>query len=193
MQFKLLDIVGKLNFAFLLTVSKINFALLLIVLFSTTTYAESTLRFPTTAEEFIRYLTPKPTSTRQRKGLGKGVESIESDNPKVGALILFDFDSSHIKTESYALLREFANALKTGLAGVNITIIGHTDSIGNKIYNLGLSIKRAEAVKHFLVNDLGVEETWLTTRGYGEIQPIATNETEEGRAKNRRVEFMRMD
>ncbi len=178
-----MTITGKINFAFLLLVLNINVC------------AEMSLNFPTTADGFIQHLTPKPSNSRQSKGLGdpKGVESVEPDQPKVGALILFDFDSANIKTESYALLNEFAKALKTGLENVRFEIIGHTDNVGSEPYNLGLSIQRAQAVKDFLVKGLDIEAERLEITGYGETKPIDSNSTEIGRAQNRRVEFMRLN
>jgi outer membrane protein OmpA-like peptidoglycan-associated protein len=153
------------------------------------------LHFPTTADGFIQHLTPKASNSRQAKGLGnsKGLDSVEEDSPKVGALILFDFDSANIKTESYSLLNEFAKALKTGLKDVKFKIIGHTDDVGSEPYNLGLSIQRAQAVKDFLVKGLDIEAEKLEITGYGETKPIDSNTTETGRAQNRRVEFVRLN
>lgn len=175
-------------------IGKINFALLLLAL-NINAYADTTLRFPTTADGFIQHLTPKAPNSRQAKGLGdsKGIESVEEDQPKVGALILFDFDSANIKTESYALLNEFAKALKTGLKEAKFEIIGHTDNVGSKPYNLGLSIQRAQAVKDFLVKGLDIGAERLEITGYGETKPIDSNATETGRAQNRRVEFLRLN
>jgi outer membrane protein OmpA-like peptidoglycan-associated protein len=171
----------------MMTIGKINLVLLILTL-NTNAYAETSLNFPTTAADFIQHLTP----SRQAKGLGKGIESVEPDQPKVGALILFDFDSAKIKTESYALLDEFAKALKTGLKEATFVIVGHTDNLGSEIYNLGLSIQRAQAVKDFLVTKLEIEADRLQINGYGETQPIVSNNTEIGRSQNRRVEFVRV-
>jgi outer membrane protein OmpA-like peptidoglycan-associated protein len=158
-------------------------------------YAETPLLFPTTADEIVNALTPKPTYQRDRKGFNrddKGVKAIRADDPKVGALILFDFDSAEIKSESHPLLREFAKALQSGLADAQILIAGHTDEIGKEAYNLILSEQRAQSVKAFLVSAYGIADTRLTIKAYGESEPIETNATELGRKKNRRVEFIRM-
>lgn len=173
-------------------ICKIN---LLLLILNIDVYAGTTLNFPTTADDFIQQLTPKPANSRQAKGLGdsKGIESVEPDQPKVGALILFDFDSANIKSESYKLLNEFAKALKTGLKEAKFEIIGHTDNIGSETYNLGLSIRRAQAVKDFLVEGLDIETERLKITGYGETKPIDSNDTETGRTQNRRVEFLRLN
>jgi len=70
-----------------------------------------------------------------------------------------------------------------------VTVEGHTDNVGNKKFNLNLSQKRAESVVAWLVNSGGVAAKQLKAKGYGDAKPIANNKTEEGRAKNRRVDF----
>jgi outer membrane protein OmpA-like peptidoglycan-associated protein len=72
---------------------------------------------------------------------------------------------------------------------IKVEIQGHTDSKGSDSYNLALSDRRAAAVVAYLVTNLGVDPSRLTSRGYGEGMPIATNDTDAGRALNRRVEF----
>jgi OOP family OmpA-OmpF porin len=77
------------------------------------------------------------------------------------------------------------------MSGLNLEVViavGHTDSIGTDAYNQRLSIRRAEAVKSYLVSK-GVEKNRVYTEGKGEKQPVADNKTAEGRAKNRRVEI----
>ena len=177
------------------TVSTIFKCILLFLALNTNAHTESILNFPTTADGFIQHLTPKASNSRQAKGLSepKGIAAVEEDQPKVGALILFDFDSANIKTESYTLLNEFAKALKTGLKEAKFEIIGHTDNVGTEPYNLSLSIQRAKSVKDFLVKGLDIETDRLEITGYGETKPIDSNATEAGRAQNRRVEFMRLN
>jgi OOP family OmpA-OmpF porin len=71
-------------------------------------------------------------------------------------------------------------------------LAGHADSTGTATYNLGLSLKRATAVQTFLINKYYIQEARFILKAYGEDKPIATNLTDEGRAKNRRVEFIRV-
>jgi len=99
----------------------------------------------------------------------------------------FDFDKSVLKPEGRAKLDD----LVSKISGVNLEVIiavGHTDSIGSDAYNQKLSVRRAEAVKAYLVSK-GIERNRVYTEGKGEKQPVADNRTKEGRAKNRRVEI----
>jgi len=98
----------------------------------------------------------------------------------------FDFDKSNIKKNDHALLNEIALALKDTLPDVKILIVGHTDSTGSERYNTQLALKRAEAVKSYLLSRHGINPDRIAIKGYGENSPIDTNETDEGRAKNRR-------
>jgi OOP family OmpA-OmpF porin len=100
---------------------------------------------------------------------------------------LFDFDKAVIKPDSRAKLDDLAAKVK-GVALEVVIAIGHTDSIGGDAYNQRLSVRRAEAVKAYLVSK-GIEPNRIYTEGKGKKQPIADNRTAEGRAKNRRVEI----
>ena len=99
----------------------------------------------------------------------------------------FDFDKSVLKPEGRAKLDDLVDKIK----GINLEVIiavGHTDSVGTDAYNQRLSVRRAEAVKAYLVSK-GIEKNRVYTEGKGEKQPVADNKTAEGRAKNRRVEI----
>lgn len=98
----------------------------------------------------------------------------------------FDFDKAVVKPEGKAKLDELVNAL-TGQDTEVIVAVGHTDWIGTDAYNQKLSERRANAVKAYLVSK-GVPAEKIFTEGKGKKQPIASNKTREGRAKNRRVE-----
>ena len=99
----------------------------------------------------------------------------------------FDFDKSVLKPEGKAKLDDLVGKVQ----GINLEVIiavGHTDSVGSDAYNQRLSVRRAEAVKAYLVSK-GIEKNRVYTEGKGEKQPVADNKTSEGRAKNRRVEI----
>jgi len=102
--------------------------------------------------------------------------------------IEFDVDKDTIKRSSMAKLDKAVGVLKSH-EDIKIEIGGHTDSTGSREYNLDLSRRRARSVKEYLVGK-GVSEKRVTTRGYGPDKPIADNETKEGRARNRRIEFV---
>jgi OOP family OmpA-OmpF porin len=98
----------------------------------------------------------------------------------------FDFDKAVLKSDGKAKLEDLVSKLK----GTDIEVIvatGHTDSVGSDAYNMKLSLRRAKAVKAFLVSK-GIQASRVFIEGKGERQPIGDNHTREGRAKNRRVE-----
>ena len=100
--------------------------------------------------------------------------------------LFFDTDKYDIKPESFPELNRLAELVRA--YGLKVEIAGHTDYVGGAEYNQALSQNRAEAVRSYLLSR-GVEDGQITARGYGLDQPLATNETEEGRALNRRVEI----
>ena len=101
--------------------------------------------------------------------------------------IHFDFDKDYLKPEYYQSLNDAAAVLREN-PQTQIVLAGHTDSIGTKQYNMGLSHRRAAAVRDYLVNSAGVAKERITLSGFGFSEPIATNKTSEGRALNRRVQ-----
>ena len=99
----------------------------------------------------------------------------------------FDFNKAVLKPEAKAKLDDLTGKLK-GITLEVIIAVGHTDAIGGDAYNQKLSVRRAEAVKAYMVTK-GIEPNRIYTEGKGKKQPVADNKTAEGRAKNRRVEI----
>lgn len=103
--------------------------------------------------------------------------------------IEFDFDKADIRAEYSGQIAEAAAFVKR-YPETEILVAGFTDSVGDEDYNRELSMRRAEALKNYMVENFGISREQLHPRGFGESRPVASNETEEGRAQNRRVEFI---
>jgi OOP family OmpA-OmpF porin len=103
----------------------------------------------------------------------------------------FDFDKSEVRPQYRDKLRQAA-AFMNKYPDTLFLIAGHTDSKGSDEYNEALSMRRASAVKKYLVEEFGIAAHLMTPRGYGETQPTDTNDTDEGRQRNRRVEVILM-
>ncbi|MCZ8215804.1 MAG: OmpA family protein, partial [Cyclobacteriaceae bacterium] len=144
--------------------------------------------------------------TAKADGYLNAVDSIEVDNEENSPLfkdlflapievgltvrlknIYFDFDKTTLKRESFTELDKVVDFLKQN-STVEIEISGHTDGKGSDDYNLNLSQGRSQSVVDYIISK-GIESYRLTAHGYGESKPIDSNDTEEGRANNRRVEF----
>lgn len=108
---------------------------------------------------------------------------------EVPSHLLFDFDKSELKSDVIETLDQLSQDLNE-YEGANVLIYGHTDSQGEETYNQKLSEERAREVQSYLEKKVNVENINLETKGYGQTKPIATNESEEGREKNRRVEIV---
>jgi OmpA-OmpF porin, OOP family len=144
---------------------------------------------------------PAPAPAPERKDSdGDGVYDDEDQCPgtpagaRVNAVgcwvlenVLFDFDKAVIKPEAYHLLDEVVEIMKKN-PGMTVELQGHTCNIGTQEYNMGLSLRRANAVADYLENN-GVSGNLLTTKGFGFSKPVALNGTEFGRSLNRRVEL----
>src|SRR6185437_3557305 len=104
--------------------------------------------------------------------------------------IYFDFNKDTLKPESEPVLKEIAQTM-TDNPDWKLTVEGHTDNVGGDAYNLELSKRRAAAVKQALVSQYNISPERLLTGGFGASRPIETNDTLEGRARNRRVELVR--
>jgi len=122
---------------------------------------------------------PKPAPEAKPKPVAEKVT--------FAADVLFDFDKAVIKPEGKSKLDDLSNKMR----GINLEVviaIGHADSIGSDAYNQGLSMRRAESVKAYFASK-GVEANRVYTEGKGEKQPVASNKSKDGRAKNRRTEI----
>ena len=104
-------------------------------------------------------------------------------------IINFAPGSSQIPADSYDLLDRAAAAMKAAPQGMQVEIAGHTDTEGSAAANLELSQARADAVRDYLINH-GVSPSALMAKGYGDTKPVAANDTEEGKFRNRRIEFV---
>lgn len=100
--------------------------------------------------------------------------------------LLYDFDSDVVRPDAQANLRELAASLDK-YPGSDVLIVGHTDALGTSSYNQSLSERRASAASAYLASQ-GVARGRIATRGLGETEPVASNDTEAGRQRNRRVE-----
>jgi outer membrane protein OmpA-like peptidoglycan-associated protein len=114
---------------------------------------------------------------------------VRRDRLEILDKVFFEFDKATIKEESFGLLDQVAAVITSHPELTKIRVEGHTDKVGSAEYNRKLSRDRANAVKEYLIGK-GVDAGRLTTAGFGFDRPIATNDTDEGRSKNRRVEFI---
>ena len=112
--------------------------------------------------------------------MGKKIEITEK--------VMFDTGKATIKVDSHALLKDVATVLRDTPSVSKLRVEGHTDDVGKDAANKKLSQQRADSVKAFLV-DVGIDGARLEAVGYGEEKPVADNATDEGKEKNRRVEF----
>lgn len=125
---------------------------------------------------------PKMAKTEKPSMSAPTVNSIS-----LGADATFDFDRSNLKPAGQQKLAQLARDMSQ-MSVQSVDIVGHTDSKGTEAYNQGLSERRARSAAQFLASQ-GVNPGIINTRGVGELQPIASNATEAGRAQNRRVDI----
>lgn len=138
----------------------------------------------------------------EEKPMDTGKVKVDIDAEEMGANIdekgsvriygiHFDTDKARIKDKSESTLAEIA-ALLGQKPELSLGVVGHTDAVGNMEYNMDLSRKRAEAVVSFLSSEHRISEDRLSSHGVGPLAPVASNEDEAGRARNRRVELIKM-
>ncbi|HOG89221.1 MAG TPA: OmpA family protein [Smithella sp.] len=135
--------------------------------------------------------------TVDKNGCPPAAPVVKEDQPKIEKEIvekgrttlniLFDFDKATIRKGSFKDIDALAVVMKK-YKDINITIEGHTDNKGTAAYNKKLSQQRADTVKKYLVEEAGIDAKRLTAKGFGFEKPVASNATQEGRQKNRRVE-----
>lgn len=113
------------------------------------------------------------------------IEVVES--VRVELDVKFDFNKSDVKQDSQADIQSLADFMKQ-YPQTTTTVEGHTDAVGSDAYNQALSERRANAVRDVLVNQHGIDSSRVSSVGYGESRPVADNDSESGRAINRRVE-----
>lgn len=131
------------------------------------------------------YLDKCPNTTKGLKvdatGCVRDAQTIVLQN------VNFEFNKATLTADAKGVLNDVAKGL-VSQKDLRVEIAGHTDSKGSDSYNLNLSNGRAASVKSYLISQ-GVAPSQLVSKGYGEAQPVATNDTDAGRAQNRRVEF----
>ena len=143
-----------------------------------------------TPEEVINGLKPVDPQVRTR-GSDVKTRGIQPGLSTIAVTIHFAFDSDAILPQAADNLRSLGDALQSPQLGdYRIRIEGHTDSTGPETYNLDLSERRASSVKQYLIEHFQIDPDRLITEGYGEKEPMSSNDTREGRQKNRRAEFV---
>lgn len=147
-------------------------------------------------EEFSALFEPDPAETIKKRGLAKVPRAgFDAKKREATTYVLFETGSVLLKSpESFQQLdaagRAFKKALEVGKGDKwVIEIAGHTDNVGSPETNMKLSQERAEGVRQYLLQTYGLPPQVVVSRGYGQSQPIASNDTPEGREKNRRVVF----
>jgi len=155
----------------------------------TTIEVEKDKKFSITAKAkdfFIKSTTIEPK--QKKKSIDITLDPIKHEATYIFEDITFKYNSAELESTSMPTLSEIAKLFNEN-PHLKLKIQGHTDNIGDDKYNTELSKRRADKVREYLVKN-GITDTRIQTEGFGESKPIDTNETEEGKAKNRRVEFI---
>lgn len=122
-------------------------------------------------------------------GRGNGYNGY-GNRPFILRGVNFEYDSAELTPESSTVLDEVASHLRIS-PGLSVAVVGHASSEGEMAYNMDLSVRRATAVRDYLIAQ-GVKPEYLPTSGFGELQPVVSNAVEKGRVANRRVELRRL-
>jgi OOP family OmpA-OmpF porin len=130
---------------------------------------------------------PVKKASDSKKHKASAVVKDNQENVSVGLNVEFDTAKALIKEKYHNDIKKVADFMKEK-PNTKIVIKGHTDSIGKKSYNMLLSRARAKSLRQYLINKFDIDGSRITTIGYGFNKPIASNDTEEGRQKNRRAE-----
>ena len=129
-------------------------------------------------------------NTRVAEGAVELYYKLQQTGKIITNAIRFDTGKSTLKPESMGIINEIAELMQKN-PGIKFSVEGHTDNVGEDYYNQKLSEKRAATVVEILI-ELGIESDRLTSKGFGENKAIQANDTPEGRAENRRVEFVKL-
>ena len=128
-----------------------------------------------------------PDTPRTHRVDSRGCSIVLEEVARIDLTVQFDFDRSVVKPEYMAEIRALADFMKAN-TDVSAVLEGHTDSVGTEAYNQALSMRRVNAVRQVLIDQFGIAASRIRVEGYGETRPIASNDTAEGRAQNRRVQ-----
>jgi outer membrane protein OmpA-like peptidoglycan-associated protein len=131
-------------------------------------------------------------ANRAKREADKIIKGLKDKGQATSYLILFDFDSDKLRPLSKQILTELAKYLKSA-PDVQLRVEGHTCTIGGGPYNMNLSNRRAASVKGFLSENCSIASQRLASKGYGYTKPVASNKTDAGRRKNRRVVFSELN
>jgi outer membrane protein OmpA-like peptidoglycan-associated protein len=162
------------------------------------TFTDFRSRSAYTEEDLARSLFQPPPSDVRTRGIGPAQAkpaptSGTSSKNSIALNVFFEFNSDRILQNYYGDLDKLGKVLTDPqYSAYRVQIEGYTDSIGSDSYNQRLSERRAESVKHYLIQHFPIRSERLVARGFGKSKPIAPNDTSEGRDKNRRVEVVNL-
>jgi len=140
-------------------------------------------------QQYVNIVDEEGLEQKMSFGPAEMIEALEREGRIALHGILFDLDQATLKQESSQQLQHIVTLLLQ-YPDLQLEVQGHTDDQGDDAYNMDLSQRRAEAVRDYL-RLFGIDGSRLTPKGYGETAPVAANETEAGRAENRRVELVK--